>query len=195
MSDDHPTTHAEWSARGKRLAESGRYAPKHDACATADSFGVAGADREIGTELPIKPEPPPLELVTDDDEPPPDVEPDTTEALTAHRLVWLRATREAKRRLDDEENPPPALPPVRSLDALLAQPPPPIRYRVDQLAPAGGRVILSAQWKAGKTTLVGNLIRALADDTPFFAGSPSTTPRAESCSSTTSYPKACYTCG
>ena len=34
--------------------------------------------------------------------------------------------------------------------------------------PTGGRVILAAAWKAGKTTLLGNLIRALVDGQPFL---------------------------
>jgi hypothetical protein len=108
------------------------------------------------------------ELDHDDDRGDGDQPEDNLETRIQWEVGRMRIRREAKRRLDDEENPPPALPPVRSLDALLAAPPAAIRYRVDQLAPAGGRVILSAQWKAGKTTLVGNLIRALADDTPFL---------------------------
>jgi hypothetical protein len=102
------------------------------------------------------------------DQPEPGDDTDTAEAAIADRMHWLRINREARRRLDDEENPPPELPPVRSLDTLLATPPPPIHYRVDQLAPIGGRVMLSAQWKAGKTTLIENLIRALVDETPFL---------------------------
>lgn len=41
-------------------------------------------------------------------------------------------------------------------------------YRITDLWPTGGRVLLTAQWKAGKTTLVGNTIRALVDDQPFL---------------------------
>ena len=36
------------------------------------------------------------------------------------------------------------------------------------MAPSDGRVLLAAQFKAGKTTLVGNLARSLADGTPFL---------------------------
>lgn len=93
---------------------------------------------------------------------------DPLESAIAYRLHALRINREAQRRLDDELRPPPELPPVRSLDALLAEPDSPVAYRVDRLAPTGARVMCSAQYKAGKTTLVGNLARALVDDEPFL---------------------------
>lgn len=57
---------------------------------------------------------------------------------------------------------------IASLAAFLAQPDPPVRYRVDQLMTVGSRVVLSAQYKSGKSTLVGNLIRSLADGEPFL---------------------------
>jgi 5S rRNA maturation endonuclease (ribonuclease M5) len=60
------------------------------------------------------------------------------------------------------------LPPLIRLDHFLATLDEPLAYRVDQLWPTGGRVILAAAWKAGKTTLLGNLIRALVDDQPFL---------------------------
>lgn len=90
------------------------------------------------------------------------------EGAINHRMTALRVEREARRRLDAEERPPIEPPPVRNLDALLAEPDAPTAYVVDQLAPANGRVMLSAQYKAGKTTLVGNLIRSLADREPFL---------------------------
>jgi hypothetical protein len=83
-------------------------------------------------------------------------------------MTKLRVGREANRRLDAEEHPPLVLPPVKSLTELLAEPDPPVRYRIDQLAPADGRIILSAQWKAGKTIVVGNLLRSLVDGDPFL---------------------------
>jgi hypothetical protein len=60
------------------------------------------------------------------------------------------------------------LPPLIRLDEFLATPDEELAYRVDQLWPTGGRVILAAAWKAGKTTLLGNLIRALVDAQPFL---------------------------
>ena len=41
-------------------------------------------------------------------------------------------------------------------------------YRVTGLWPTGGRVVLSAQHKAGKTRLTGNLIRSLVDGDLFL---------------------------
>ena len=80
----------------------------------------------------------------------------------------LRVRREAKRRLDAEERPVIEYPPVKSLATLLGEPDTPTRYRIESVAPEGGRVMLSAQYKAGKTTLVGNLLRSLADGDPFL---------------------------
>lgn len=63
-------------------------------------------------------------------------------------------------------------PPLIGLTDFLNQPDPDIVYRVDQLWPAGGRVLLAAQYKAGKTTAVGNLLRALVDGDPFLGTYP-----------------------
>lgn len=54
------------------------------------------------------------------------------------------------------------------LAKFLAEPDEDARYRVDGLWPTNGRVVLSAQYKAGKTTLVGNLIRSLVDGEHFL---------------------------
>jgi hypothetical protein len=64
--------------------------------------------------------------------------------------------------------PPPELPPLVRLDEFLATPDEDLAYRIDRLCPAGGRIILAAAWKAGKTTLLGNLIRSLVDAQPFL---------------------------
>lgn len=98
------------------------------------------------------------------------------DGAVAYRKHRLRVDREARRQLDAEENPPTELPPVRSLDALLAEPDSPVAYRIDQLAPTGGKVMLSAQYKAGKTTIVANLLRSLADAEPFLGAFDVTTP-------------------
>jgi AAA domain len=55
-----------------------------------------------------------------------------------------------------------------SLDRFLAIPDEPINYRIAGLWPSGGRIVLAAQWKVGKTTLTGNVIRALADGALFL---------------------------
>lgn len=61
-----------------------------------------------------------------------------------------------------------ARPAAITLAQMLAEPDEPLAFRVDRLWPAGGRVMLAAQYKAGKTTLVGNLIRALVDGGRFL---------------------------
>lgn len=55
-----------------------------------------------------------------------------------------------------------------ALHDFLAIPDEPTKYRIDGLFPVGGRIMLSAQFKAGKTTAVGNLIRSLVDGEPFL---------------------------
>ncbi|WP_195167903.1 AAA family ATPase [Mycobacteroides abscessus] len=84
------------------------------------------------------------------------------------RAFQLRVDREARRLIEEETRPQISYPAVRSLDALLAQPLPPVRFRIDQLAPVDARVMLSAAYKAGKSTLVGNVMRSLADGGPFL---------------------------
>ena len=90
------------------------------------------------------------------------------EADVEHHLGEMRAKHEAKRRFDDEIHPPSPLPAFRCLTELLAEPDADAQYRIDPLAPAHGRVLLAAQYKAGKSTLVGNLLRSLADGDPFL---------------------------
>lgn len=57
--------------------------------------------------------------------------------------------------------------PVRLTD-FLAEPDEEARYRVESLWPRDGRVLLAAQFKAGKSTLVANLIRCLVDGDDFL---------------------------
>lgn len=60
------------------------------------------------------------------------------------------------------------MPSLTGLRDFLAVPDPEISYRIDGLFPSGARVMLAAQFKAGKTTLVGNLLRSLADGDDFL---------------------------
>ena len=85
-----------------------------------------------------------------------------------YHLTALLAKEEAKRRYDERNRPTVALPPVWNLTALLAQPDTETAYRIDGVAPAGGRVMLAAQAKSGKTHLIGNLVRSLVDGDPFL---------------------------
>lgn len=55
-----------------------------------------------------------------------------------------------------------------SLDQFLEQDFGDVDYRVEGLWPKGGNVLLVAEKKAGKTTLLGNLVRSLADGEEFL---------------------------
>lgn len=87
------------------------------------------------------------------------------------RLVGLDIAkgRIAKRTADTFE-----LPEMPTLADLLAEDDEDEEYRIKGLIPAGGRIILSAPMKSGKTTLVGNLIRSLADGDDFLGTYPVT---------------------
>lgn len=89
----------------------------------------------------------------------------------------LRIRRLAKQELDDETKPPQPWPPVKSLSELLAEPDLETPYLIDGLAPAGGRTMLSAQWKSGKTIGLQNLVRSLADGDPFLDHFPVAEPK------------------
>ncbi|MGY4648402.1 AAA family ATPase [Mycobacterium sp. URHB0021] len=85
------------------------------------------------------------------------------------KLKTLEIDAEARRRFNETQNPTPELPPVRSLTALLAEPDTDDPYLIEDLATQGSRVMLLAQYKSGKSTLLhGNLIPALVDGTPFL---------------------------
>jgi hypothetical protein len=57
---------------------------------------------------------------------------------------------------------------LRNLTELLARQYDDPDYLIDELAPSGGKVLVAAQGKAGKTTLLINLIRCLADGDVFL---------------------------
>jgi hypothetical protein len=79
-----------------------------------------------------------------------------------------RTKRAVKRALDAEERPLTPMPPAMSLKERLGKTRPAVEYRIDQWFVVGGHVVLVAQYKAGKTTLVGNLVRSLVDGEPFL---------------------------
>lgn len=91
-----------------------------------------------------------------------------SEKQVLKQVEYLRVMAEARRRFDDESRPPLTLPAPKSLTDLLNEPDAPTRYRIDKAAPENSRIILSAQYKAGKTTMVANLLRSLADGVPFL---------------------------
>jgi hypothetical protein len=87
-------------------------------------------------------------------------------AQVERRVELLRIDAEARRRFVAERRKTTS-PPV-TLTEFLAQPDDEPQYRIDRLLPTGGRVMLSSQYKAGKTAMRDNLIRSLADGTPFL---------------------------
>lgn len=80
----------------------------------------------------------------------------------------LRVRDAARERLAAEKAGVVDVPSPARLDQFLARPLPPITHRIAGLWPAGGRVLLAAQFKAGKTTLRDNTIRSLVDGDPFM---------------------------
>ncbi|MBX7431121.1 bifunctional DNA primase/polymerase [Mycobacterium sp. Y57] len=111
-------------------------------------------------------EPPPDQDDTGGEPPEDDI--DWREKAIGIELDRMRVRHEARLRLDAETRPQTVLPVVKPLPVLLAEPDPPIRYRIDRLAPEGARIMLSAQFKAGKSTAVANLMRSMVDAEPFL---------------------------
>ncbi|MGW3365962.1 AAA family ATPase [Streptosporangium canum] len=110
-------------------------------------------------------------------------------ALTADDLVQRRYEREveaearklrvredASRRVRQERTAALEEPELITLDDFLAVEDEPTLYRIQGLWPVGGRILPAAQFKAGKTTLIGNLVRALVDKEDFLGAFPVTPP-------------------
>jgi hypothetical protein len=93
---------------------------------------------------------------------------DAHEHSVAAAVERERVKRDARRRLDAEERRAVAPPVIETLRVRLARPRRPTPWRIEHWQPQGSRVMLAAQFKAGKTTLVGNLIRSLVDGDPFL---------------------------
>jgi hypothetical protein len=79
-----------------------------------------------------------------------------------------RAKRDARRQLAAEDRGAVTPPVVESLRLRLSRPRVPTPWRIEGWQPQGSRVILAAQFKAGKTTLVGNMIRCKVDGDDFL---------------------------
>lgn len=90
-------------------------------------------------------------------------------AALEHQKHVYRIRNEAKRAVAAEERGSTAPPPIFTLSELLAQPDRSTPWRVADWQPRNTRVILAAQFKAGKTTLVANVIRSLCDGDPFLS--------------------------
>lgn len=90
--------------------------------------------------------------------------------LLDQEIAHQRIRRLATRLLDDEEAAAQFREPVwrATLADELAIPDEPVSYLVDEVFPTGANVLLTAQFKAGKTTLVNHLTGCLADGDPFL---------------------------
>jgi DNA-binding transcriptional ArsR family regulator len=104
----------------------------------------------------------------------PEINPETRRDSWRLLKMWaaaenMRAQSDARKRLAATEVAEIELPPIVSLDDLLAEDDDPVRFRIDGVWPAGGaKVLCAAPAGGGKTTLSGNLVRALADGDPFL---------------------------
>jgi len=83
-----------------------------------------------------------------------------------------RLKREVRRALDAEERPLTVLPPVVSLKERFGIVRTAIDYRIQDWFVVGGRGLVVAQYKTGKTTLLGNTVRSLADGDLFLDVAP-----------------------
>lgn len=88
---------------------------------------------------------------------------DVTEAR--HRLL---VQEEARRQTIAANSDVGSLPAPSTLTDLLSRPRPTVRWRVEGLWPKGGRVNVVAAAKAGKTTMLSNVVRSLIDGDPLL---------------------------
>lgn len=92
-----------------------------------------------------------------------DVSPTLFESDVTGKAYDLRVLEAAREQVRAEAAADVPLAPLVRLDDFLAVPDVPVTHRMAGLWPSGGRVVLSAANKAGKTTMIGNLLRSLAD--------------------------------
>lgn len=92
------------------------------------------------------------------------------EYLLQKEIALARAKREAKRLLDQEEAASNYHQPtyVKTLTDELKLPIEEVKWTIKDVFPTGANVTLTAQYKAGKTTLINSLARSLADGTQFL---------------------------
>ena len=93
---------------------------------------------------------------------------DPREAEISAEIERLRIRDEARRRYNDQRRETVTLPPIVRLDTFLAQNDPAVSFRIEGTLAKGGRTVLAAQKKAGKSTMIGNLLHCLADGVPFL---------------------------
>lgn len=90
--------------------------------------------------------------------------------LTQQEIRLARAKRSAKKLLDQEEAASNYHQPtyVKTLTDELKLPIEEVKWTIKDVFPTGANVTLTAQYKAGKTTLINSLARSLADGTQFL---------------------------
>lgn len=96
------------------------------------------------------------------------VDPDDFDDMIEDKVRQLIVQEEAKRLQQKRAEGAQTAPQPLSLTELLELPDSDSLSRVEGLWPVGGRIVLAAVAKAGKSTLVTNLVKSLVDDTPFL---------------------------
>lgn len=133
---------------------------------------VAGEVRVAEPRTPpaVDPAPPTVDETTGEVLTPEELAERAHAARVYNELVLLRARHDAKQQHASELAARTFRAPAytHTLTEELAIPPQPVSYAVEGLLPAGGNALLAAQFKAGKTTFVNNLVKAYADDEPFL---------------------------
>jgi len=90
--------------------------------------------------------------------------------LLAHEIESQKVRKTARQLLQDEDNLAKfKLPEIHdNLTIELQQPDEEAKYLINELFPTGGNITLTAEYKSGKTTLINNIVKSLADDRPFL---------------------------
>jgi len=90
--------------------------------------------------------------------------------LLAHEIESQKVRKTARQLLLNEDNLAKfKLPEIHpNLTIELQQPDEEAKYLINELFPTGGNITLTAEYKSGKTTLINNIVKALADDEPFL---------------------------
>lgn len=155
----------DYSAAARELRYRGYGSPLPELPADVPGFSFTP-----GTLVQATPQQPAVdqELIMDAGDPTAELVERRIDALAEFELLKLKA-RDRARRLYKQEGLTQGFgfSSVR-LDSLLEEPDESQQYIIEGLWPEGARVLLAAQYKAGKTTMTGNLIRCLVDEDEFL---------------------------
>ena len=109
---------------------------------------------------------------------PDNIDPETGEVIErtgedimlAAEIQQQRIRKLAREHLRDEDNLAKfKLPEIHhNLTIELQQPDEEAKYLINELFPTGANISLTAEYKSGKTTLINNIVKSLADDWPFL---------------------------